>query len=371
MIVAFRISSLGFGGAERVFISVADYLFRTHKVEIHFVVDRVGTGETEEVVRNHGFKLLGLECSRTARSIGPLKNYIDAFRPDVLISAYTDTNMGALISSKLAKHKCLTIVSEHASLDEHWQHASWKRRLLLNNYVALGYRIADHVLTVSKGIAGQITQRMHQPEKVSCIYNPVRFSVKGDSLGLANDETLREKKIILAVGRIAKQKDYSNLLRAFKLVLTRHDALLVIVGGVHEIAEKELLDTYIASAGLASKIEFVGYTDKVETYYRNADVFVLSSAWEGFGNVLVEALAFGLPIVSTDCNYGPAEILSSEKYGMLVPVGDSIAMADAICRTFDSPVRDKDLLRLRSMEFSEDRIGAQYWDLITNLLVTR
>lgn len=370
MIVVFRISNLGFGGAERVFISVAGYLSKIHNAEIHFVVDRSVPGGTENVARGHGFKVHNLNCRRTLKSIIPMKNYIDIIKPDILFSAYTDTNFAALISVRLAAHKCLAVVTEHASLDEHWQHSSLKRRLLLNTYVKLGYRLADHVLAVSKGIAGQILARMNAPDRVSFIHNPIRFKGAAE-LESPVTSSPSPTRTILAVGRIARPKDYPCLLRAFQVVSQSLDCRLVIVGGVHEQAEKEELDRFISANGLRDKIEFVGFTDEVENYYKNADVFVLSSAWEGFGNVIVEAMAFGVPVVSTDCNHGPAEILNNGEFGLLVPVGDSVALATAIRSVLTSPSIDKLILQKRAAEFSEERIGEKYWALIKKLLAKR
>jgi len=368
--IAFRLSSMGFGGAERVFLSVADALSRVHPVEIDFVVDRLGQGETESIARQHGFTLAGLGCSRTIRSIIPLRDYIDTQRPDVLISAYTDTNMAALVSAKLARHRCRVIVTEHASLDEHWQYASLKRRMALNAYVRFGYRLADHVLGVSRGIVKQVRQRLNRPDKVSCIHNPVRFNSTDDA-GNAAASARSACATILAVGRIAKPKDYLTLLRAFKIARATLDARLVIVGGVHEHGEKALLDDFIGANGLADRVDFAGYTEHVEAFYRTADLFVMSSAWEGFGNVLVEALAFGLPVVSTNCHHGPSEILSDGRYGTLVPVGDAPALAAAMVAALQTPPPDRETLRRRSRDFSEERIGAQYWGLIEHLMETR
>jgi glycosyltransferase involved in cell wall biosynthesis len=371
MIVTFRLSSLGTGGAERVFLSVASALVRTHGADVHFVVDRLGGGELERLVSAAGCSLFGLDCSRTAVSILPMKRYIDRYRPDVVISAYTDTNMAMLLSAKISRHQCLLIVSEHASLDEHWQYATTKRKTLLNAYVRFGYRLADHVLAVSEGIVGQIKRRMKSADNVSCIYNPVRFGESRLRAPHVEHQAAHTSgfsgKTIVAVGRIARQKDYLNLLQAFKEVTMSRDTRLVIVGEFFESATKAILDEYIVRNDLGSRVDFVGFTDEVEQYYRGADLFVLSSAWEGFGNVLVEALAFGLPIVSTDCNHGPAEILCDGKFGTLVPVGDHAALAAAMCASLDAPAPDRDALRARSQDFSESRIGAQYWDLIQEL----
>ena len=366
MKISFRISSMGFGGAERVFLSVADVLAKTYQAEIHFVIDSIGKGETEKLVTDRGFKLVGLDCSRTLSSIIPLKTYINSEQPDILISAYTDTNFAALVSAKLAKHRSKVIVSEHASLKEHWQHASLKRRLVLNSYVKFGYRIADYILTVSEGIASQIIAMGHSKNRVGCIHNPVRFnSSKIDKFTTHSKKTT---PIILAVGRIAKQKDYLTLLNAFNLVTKKRNIRLVIVGGVYETSEKQKLDHFIQANNLVEKVDFIGFTENIQDYYVAADVFVLSSAWEGFGNVIVEALAFGLPIVSTDCNHGPAEILQAGKFGKLVSVGDHSAMAEAIIQILENNEFNAEQQVNRAKDFAEATIGEAYYQLFKKVM---
>lgn len=365
MKIAFRISTMGHGGAERVFLSVAKVLKRDFGFEVDFVVDKLIKGKTEAIVTEQGYHLYGLSCTRTLKSVIPLKNYIDEHKPDVIISAYTDTNMAAVLSTKLAKHQCRLIVSEHASLAEHWQNHSTKRKVLLNLYVKYGYRFADHILAVSKGIALSIQNIGHAANNVSYIYNPVRFN----ALVPKADQSSNKVPTILAVGRVAKQKDYATLLQAFNLLNQTQDARLVIVGAVYEQDEKNKLDQYLSSKNLSEKVTFVDFTENIQDYYAMADLFVLSSAWEGFGNVIVEALAFGLPIVSTNCNYGPAEILEDGKYGQLVPVGDYTALSIALAKTLNQ-LGDVDSERLmqRSLDFSEENIGQQYFKLIKRVV---
>ena len=332
------------------------------------MVDRLGQGETEKLVTDRGFKLVGLDCSRTLKSITPLKTYINTEQPDILISAYTDTNFASLISAKLAKHTCKVIVSEHASLKEHWQHASLKRRIILNTYVKFGYKLADYVLAVSEGIANQIVAMGHSKNKVGYIHNPVRFNAAtiGKSI-FKNKSTI---PTILSVGRIAKQKDFLTLLKAFNLLVERKNARLVIVGGVFETLEKQKLNQFIDANNLAERVNFVGFTENIQEYYATADVFVLSSAWEGFGNVIVEALAFGLPIVSTNCNHGPAEILQASKFGILVPVGDSKKMAEAIFQILEKNQFDPKKQIARANDFAESTIGEAYYQLFKRVMLS-
>jgi glycosyltransferase involved in cell wall biosynthesis len=368
MKITFRISKMGYGGAERVFLSVADYIAHHYQAEIHFVIDNISKKGTENLVTDRGFKLIGLKSIRTVDSIVPLRNYLNIHKPDILISAYTDTNMAALLSEKLAKHRCPVIVSEHASLHDHWQYASLKRRLLLNFYVKFGYKLASHILTVSQGIASQINNMGHANDKVSCIYNPVRFGEAKSKSPLIKINS--ESPIILAVGRITKQKDYLTLLRSFKLLLEKKNARLVIVGPVHEDSEKLMMEDFIENNNLTSKVELVGFAENMEIHYRNADIFVLSSAWEGFGNVIVEALAFGLPVVSTNCKYGPAEILKNEQYGKLVPVADPKSLCDAIFEVLEKKPFTQTNQIERAKDFSEEVIGEMYYQLFHRLVTS-
>lgn len=364
MKIFFRISRLGFGGAERVFISVAQELMKDVTIQVAFVVDKLVSGETEKQVKDLGVKVFNLESSRTLHSVIPFKNLINLEEPDIIISAYTDTNFSAILSNSLSSKPAKIIVSEHASLQEHWQSFSRIRKLLLNLYVRIGYRFADHLLAVSKGIADQLLEFGHPRHKVSYIHNPVRFK----SFGLSEKKQVADVVNLLAIGRITPQKDYKTLILAFAEIVKSVNCKLTIVGGIHDPGENKVLISLIKELNLQEKIEFVGFTDNVESYYVRADIFVLSSAWEGFGNVIVEAMAFGLPIVATDCNHGPSEILENGKYGRLVPIRSPQAMAQAIVDTIaELPILNRSILFKRASDFSEQKIAAEYVQILQRL----
>lgn len=365
MLVTFRLSHLRSGGTERVFLSVADYLSSSHGCSVDFVVDDVTGQETELVAREKGYRIVGLGASRSWASILPFRRYLRAARPDVVFSAYTETNAAALLANALNGFVTPIVVTEHASLDEHWADKPLARKLMLEAIVRYVYRLADHAMCVSHGMAEQLERRLRN-RQVGYIHNPVRFAERRYSkeearrmLGLETDLPL-----ILSVGRVARPKNYLMLLRAFNCLLKRGDYRLCIVGGVYEATEKEALERFIAENNIGHAIRFVDFTNDVQPFYEAADVLALSSAWEGFGNVLVEALAFGLPVVSTRCNFGPAEILEDGKYGRLVAVDDHEAMALAIAQVLAGNPFDPNSQRKRAEDFSERRIGALYYALI-------
>ncbi|KHT46974.1 glycosyltransferase [Vibrio sinaloensis] len=364
MKILFRISKLGFGGAEQVFLSVAKELYSTKRNEIIFVVDN-DIGENVNTAKMHGFKVISLEATRTMKSIWPLKRIIEKERPDVIISAYTDTNAACLISSFLSKFKCKVIVSEHASLHEHWAKKSKLKRLILTFYVAYVYRLSDKVICVSNGLKNQVSSLLKARVPIETIYNPVRFKPRNKLTSCKQEhETLQ----LLAVGRISEPKDYDTLIKSVQLVSQKIPVHLTIVGGVFCNNELEKLKKLVSDLKIENSITFAGFSNDVQHYYSSAHIFVLSSAWEGFGNVIVEAMAFGLPIISTDCNYGPAEILEHGRYGRLVPVSNSTEMAKAIIRESQSPLVDKSQLIMRSTDFSESKIASQYLNTIERTL---
>lgn len=364
-LVTFRLSALGYGGTERVFLSVADFLSSTYGWSVDFVVDNINNHETEQVAIAKGYRVIGLNSLRTWKTIFPLARYLKERRPNIVFSAYTETNAATLFSSVLDRFRTPIIVTEHASLDEHWSGKPWLRKMMLETIVRYIYKLADRVVCVSRGMAEQLAKRLKHPH-ISFIHNPVRFSLRTQSklearlaLGVPQD-----MRMILAVGRISKQKNYMMLLQAFNSVASVGNTQLYIVGGVFDLDEKLMLDQYVVIHGLKQQVHFVDFTHEVHRYYEAADLLVLSSAWEGFGNVIVEALAFGLPVVSSRCNYGPAEILADGEFGVLVDLNDCVAMGQAIQTVLDhNPFLAEKQIQCANA-FSEQRIGEIYHQLI-------
>jgi glycosyltransferase involved in cell wall biosynthesis len=154
------------------------------------------------------------------------------------------------------------------------------------------------------------------------------------------------------------------LIRAFKKVVTIRDARLLILGGDLGNAEGiEAMKAYAQSLGVANKVIIPGPVPNPTAYYLSSNLFVLCSDYEGFGNVIVEALACGLSVVSTDCPYGPAEILAGGRHGWLTPVGDADALARAMLEALDSP-HDPDALKRRAADFALEHVAEKYLRLL-------
>ncbi|MGE0681501.1 MAG: glycosyltransferase [Candidatus Binatia bacterium] len=166
--------------------------------------------------------------------------------------------------------------------------------------------------------------------------------------------------VILSVGRLAKQKDFPTLLRAFARVRATRRARLMILG---EGRKRKHLECLIKTLGIADDVALPGFVLNPFPYMARAAVFVLSSAWEGLPGALVEAMACGCPVVSTNCPSGPAEILDEGTYGPLVPVGDETALARAILTVLGSSITTEKL-RARAFQFSIDRVADRYLEIL-------
>ena len=365
MLVTFRLSTLGFGGTERVFLSVADSLSSTYGWSVDFVVDKITGNGTEQVAIANGYSVVSLGMPCTWKTIFPFSQYLKERRPDIVISAYTETNAAALISNAVNGFRTTVIVTEHAPLDEHWAGKPWMRRMMLEFMVRYVYKLAGHVMCVSRGMAEQLGKRLKH-RSISYIHNPVRFSSRTQTKAQARDMLgiRHDIHMIIAVGRICQAKNYLMLLRAFKSIATENKTHLYIVGGIFEVSEELKLRRFIEENNIGEYVHFIGFTHELYVYYEAADLLVLSSAWEGFGNVLVEALAFGLPIVSSRCNYGPAEILADGEFGVLVDVNDHLSMGRAIQQVLAQNNFDPERQIQHAKSFSEQRIGAAYQKMI-------
>jgi glycosyltransferase involved in cell wall biosynthesis len=198
--------------------------------------------------------------------------------------------------------------------------------------------MADAIIAVSRGVAEDLAEITKLPlSRFTVIPNPV---VSDKLYALAGEDTGHEwfqkkgKKIIIAAGRLTRQKDFPTLIRAFKEVRDRMDARLVILG---EGGDRPKLKKLAESLSLKDDLYMPGHADNPYKYISRASIFVLSSAWEGSPNVLTEALALGVPVVATDCPSGPREILKNGVYGPIVPVGDAHALAQGIMDTLQNP----------------------------------
>ena len=292
-----------------------------------------------------------------------LRSYLREERPNVLLSALTRANVVALVAHRLSRVPTKIVVSERNHLSSIAEQYDDRRMRVLPWLVRRTYPWADAIIPISHGVARDLSSLGRIPlAEMNVIHNPAYSEEIPERAAEPLDHPWfrSSKPVILGVGSLTKQKDFEALIRAFREVHSTVDARLVILG---EGDRRDDLQRLICELDLEPVVEMPGFVDNPFKYMRRADVFVLSSRWEGFGNVVVEALACGTPVVSTDCPSGPAEILVDGEYGTLVPVGEPDAIADAVLETLASPP-DERLLRRRAEQFGVKRIADQYLDML-------
>ncbi len=275
-------------------------------------------------------RVIDLKASRIAFSIPALARYLRQVQPDALLGFQDHASVAAITAAVLCRSPTPIFVAVHSTWTKILEEGCPKERLLAR-VAGLAYRHAAGVIAVSAGAASSVVSCLGiERSRVRVIYNPVITSdlfLKAQAAVEHPWLQPRQCPLILGMGRLNKAKDFATLVASFARLRSRCPARLMILG---EGEERPALEALIKKLALSGDVTLPGFVANPYPYLRQASVFVLSSAWEGLPTVLVEALALGSPIVSTNCPSGPSEILGDGGLGTLVPVGDIDAMADAM-----------------------------------------
>jgi glycosyltransferase involved in cell wall biosynthesis len=357
--ISFLLPDLRGGGAERLSLTLA-HEFARAGYGAEFVLMQA-EGELLDEARA-SFPVHDLGGVRTRQVPRPLSRYLRSHQPDALIAAMWPLTVIAPVVARMARFRGKVLISEHITLSQ--QYADWGRLhgLALRASTFAAYRLASARVGVSRGVCADIAALSGVPlNRFVTIYNPVPEAVAPSPQALADAEAIwdNDGPRILTVGNLKLQKNHALLLRAFA-ALPRGDARLMLLGrGDNEAGLRALAE----ELGVATRVIFAGFHRDPAPFYATADLFALSSDYEGLPLVLVEALSFGLPAVSTDCPSGPAEVLEGGRLGRLVPVGDAPALARAMDEALNAPVDCEALIR-RAGEFAPAIIARQYLDLL-------
>jgi len=341
------IPSFGRGGIERFVLNAAeelvsrdiqtDLLLRTTSPMLESLPEevriiRMQSGDRIEPVVG---ALVTSHVTNAAVSLWDYVQYLRHESPTLLLSL--QTNPFALLGARLAQTDATVVIRESNTPSvavEDPQHLAGKLAPLAKRFT---YTRADHIVSVSADAGSDIAQMLDiDPERVVTIYNPTYT----DRLTNLAEESIShswfkdDRPIILSAGRFSDQKDFETLIRAFAQVVDNQDARLVLLG---DGANRTELESLVTQLGIEEQVDFLGFKNNPYKYMRQADLFVLSSHYEGLPNVLIEALGVGTPVVATDCPSGPREILLDGRGGELVPVGDVSEMANAITSTLTNP----------------------------------
>ena len=359
-LIALHIADLKGGGAERVCLILADHLAR-RGYRVDLVVCRAAGPLLADVPT--GVRVVSLDAVGSFASLLPLTRYLERTRPSVMLAHLVPQNTMAVLAARLSGASTRVFIAQHAALSAEAK-AGWSpwRTMAPTLYRWVLPRAAG-VVAVSRGVARDLAAVTGFPATgITAIYNPVEIDALIEQSHEPFEAALASpgEPLILGVGRLTEQKRFDVLIDAFAILAAERAGILILCG---EGPLRKTLQAQVEAIGLGDRIELVGFQSNPARFMAAADLVVLSSAREGFGNVLVEAMACGTPVVSTDCPHGPAEILDGGRFGELTPVGDVVALAAAMARTLDNPLPGETLIN-RAREFAAHKAADRYFDLM-------
>jgi glycosyltransferase involved in cell wall biosynthesis len=358
------VSFSGEGGVERMILNLCKGL-------IHYgcQVDLLPVKAHSEHLPGRlpaGLRVHRLGANHTLSSLPALIRYLKTEGPDAILAAKDRANQTAILAKTISGASTRIVVRMGTTVSAALAGKSYFRKLAWYLPMRLLYPMADDIIAVSKGVAidlAHITGVKHSAMKV--VQNPVISNLIFErARESVSHPWLKEpcEPVILAIGRLTRQKDFPTLIRAFSKVKRYLTCRLIILG---EGNDRGKIEELARKLSVKTNVDLPGFVDNPYAYLSRASLFVLSSAWEGSPNVLTEALALGVPSVSTDCPSGPKEILQNGIIGKLVPVGNANSMANAILETLSNPPQ-KALLQKAIQEYTVESSSKRYLDILLN-----
>jgi len=341
--LTFLLPNMKGGGTERVALALIHAaLAEGHAVDL-LLMDAVG--DLLHLVPG-GARIIDLRAPRIRDVVKPLRRYLKESQPRSLQAFMWPLTVAAVIAHCTTKTDARLVLSDHSTLSVQYADLSGIAKAFLRYSIRLTYPLADARVCVSKGAATDLAALSGLDYgSIEVIYNPVPPAfVAPSGIDLAQTIWPSDGARIIAVGSLKAQKNFALLLSAFAGLLSRRPAHLVILG---EGTLRGDLEDQVHRLGLSDNVVLAGFKVDPAPYYATADVFALSSDYEGFGLVIVEAMHAGLTVVSTDCKSGPREILEDGLHGYLVPCRDETALALALEEALDHP-KDPAAVRRRA-----------------------
>lgn len=350
------------GGAQRTMINLAA-AFDPARIAARLTVLRGGGAAQGWVAPETPFEVLGAKRTRTA-----LPGLVRSLRrrpPQALLATMVDANILAWLAVKGAPGRPALILRETNSHRARGDLGAGRRML-----IGRAYRAADRVVALSEGVRGELIEDYRlDPERCVTLHNPVTLPAP-DAPTPARPAEMPDGPCLVAAGRLARQKNFPLLLEAFAAADPPRGRLVILGEG----PDRAAIEAQAARLGIAERVFLPGFVPAPQAWFAHAAAFVLSSRWEGFGHVIVEAMAAGAPVIATDCPHGPRDIIRDGETGLLVPNEAVAPLAGAINRLLN----DRDLAtrlaaagRRAAQAYAPARIASAYADLIEQAVAER
>ena len=360
------IPSLRMGGAAKIALNLSEQ-YLEEGIEVTIILTDGNSNDPDFSALPVGLKVIKLPRINMHHFIRPFMNayqllkYFREIKPDAILAVRHDASVIAALAWKLNGRKGRFVIRDINPITK-----TLNRNAVMVAMIKSAYRGATAVIANSDDVAQALKDKQWLPaEKIYKIDNPVltksffskaKMEISDPWLDSSNSP------LIITIGRLDQMKDQATLIKAFALVRKETDARLMLVG---DGPERPNLRKLVKDLELGDSVALPGAMQNPYPYLKRASVFVLSSKYEGFGNVLVEALSLGKKVVSSACTGGPAYILKSGVYGSLFPVGDYKALAQQILSALAKQQDPEPLIR-RSRDFSAEVIAGAYGKVLFN-----
>ena len=354
------------GGAQKMMINLAnEFVAKGHQLDLVLINK---TGSYIDLIDSR-VNIINLKKSRTLFSILKLAGYLRTKNPDIILSALFHVNLAVILAKGFSfKSNTKVILSERNHLSLRLSEMGIVNRLLLKSGVRFLYPFADRIIAISDGVKNDLRKIIKNKAHIQTIYNPVvtkRFELQA----IQEVESIFPEGCglkLITSGRLVVQKDYPTLLRALSFYRKNYGMAHLVILGEGTLLQE--LESFTEQLKINENVSFLGFVDNPLAYMKQADIFVISSAWEGFCNVIVEALYVGRKVVSTDCESGPAEILCNGQFGELAKVKDPVDIAKKIhhvVQKYYDPKKQKS----RALEFTSEKKSQEFLKVFEEVLV--
>jgi glycosyltransferase involved in cell wall biosynthesis len=314
-----------------------------------------------------GVRVQPIAGQKLRYAIPGLRRALRALEPQFVVSSEAALNLCALaaVRSLPRPHRPKLLLREVGSPSIALHHDPYAQNRVAYRILRYLYRHADCVITLTEGAGRDLAQNFSVPERIIAVMrtNAVIPPSTVERLRQWDGETGREPDLVVCVGRLSPEKDHRTLLRAMALLPPECSWRLAIVGDGHE---RRQLEAYARDRGVGERTMFTGHVADPFAWMMRASVAVCASIYEGLGNAVIEALACGTPVVSTDCPYGPREILKDGRYGTLTPVGDAAALAAAI-RAALAGAPDRHALAARGLQYTAALAAERFIEIMADV----